>query len=311
MCLFSYFWNSENHLYWFVFSIDLGGGIIDLILCVITIIILRKELSENDKNKVELMVESGAAIVALLVIVTVLGMARLGTLQEHRIGNEITSLDWRKQPIYAFEATAIVFVRSSQPIAGFENIPPAPWFPPTGSGTAFLPYNPKRLSDQTWLYWGKSWEMAKGPYVGKQAMVASEIVEASLAAVVETNTPIFRFDIRFHANSLEAADSMDAGNDFDAIDLLVPVRGEVEWGQLKMSFDNGLTNRFFRIPKQKTFGQLASSVETNGDFIPLDWDSKIRQRLKNQIRNNDGFYTRKNENLVTIPENCTNSAICT
>ena len=69
--------------------------------------------------------------------------------------------------------------------------------------------------------------------------------------------------------------------DLDAINLVLPIRCEIVWGQLQMSIDNGLTNKIFQIPEQKTFGQAASSVETNGDFVPIDWDAKIRAEVEN------------------------------
>jgi len=87
--LLSYFWNSEIHLQWFVYCVDFGGAIIDIILCILTLAMLRKELAEHGKKWVEWMIESGALIVAVLVLVTVIGLERLGTLQEQRISNEI------------------------------------------------------------------------------------------------------------------------------------------------------------------------------------------------------------------------------
>ena len=65
------------------------GTALDVILCIITLIMLRKELTEHSKKKVEGMVESGALIVAMLVLVTVIGLERIGTLQEKRIEKEI------------------------------------------------------------------------------------------------------------------------------------------------------------------------------------------------------------------------------
>lgn len=89
--MFSYFWESELHLHNLIFSVDFGGGIIDVILCVITLIMLRKELTEHSQKKVERMIETGALIVAVLVLITVIGLERLGTLQEKRVEKEINA----------------------------------------------------------------------------------------------------------------------------------------------------------------------------------------------------------------------------
>jgi hypothetical protein len=120
--------------------------------------------------------------------------------------------------------------------------------------------------------------MAKG-LNGIQGMVQSDSVEASLYAVVKDNEPLLRFDIHFHANANDSFDSLNASNDFDAINLLVPIRCEIQWGEVKMSFDNDLTNRFFTIPPQKTFENSATSVATNGTFVPIDFSPKIRAEV--------------------------------
>lgn len=193
----------------------------------------------------------------------------------------IAQIDWRKQPIYAFEATATLIVRPlAGDAAGFENLPKAPWFPPVSVEPGNPPYNPQRDPNQTWLYFGRAVDMAKGPFVGTQAMVQSDKVERSLFRVINENEPMVRFDIHFHANARDTFDSLIAPNNFDAIQLLVPIRCEIEWGELKMSFDNDLTNRTFQIPKQMTLVHMASSVETNGVFVPMDFDPKFREQVE-------------------------------
>ena len=282
MCLLSYFWNSENHLYWFVFSIDLGGGIIDLILCVITLIMLRKELSEHEKKKVEWMIESGAAIVALLVIVTVLGMARLNTLAEQGIRNEFSTVDWRKQRIYAFEATAIIVVRPLQPVKDIASLPKTPpnveTFPPQTE-------SPKKEEGAVLLYLGRNVDIANDSYSRENAQIESDDAYRSA-----TGDNLIRFDIHFGGhhehffengvgNTWEFSNDSLTPADLDAIDILLPFRCEIVSGEVKMEIDNGLTNMVFQIPPQKTFVCAATSVATNGTFVPIDFSPEIRAEV--------------------------------
>ena len=52
-----------------------------------------------------------------------------------------------------------------------------------------------------------------------------------------------------------------------------------------MEIDNGLTNRVFTIPKQITFVHAATSIETNGNFIPIDFRQKFDQKMSEAINN--------------------------
>jgi hypothetical protein len=294
MCLLSYFWESESHLHDLVFGVDLGGGVIDVILCIITLVMLRRELTEHENKKVERMIESGALIVAILVLVTIFGIERLATLQETRIRNELISLDWKKQRIYAFEATAKILVRPLQPVEGFEKLPQVPFLPtiPFGFSTT---QTPEKDSSLIFLNLGRSVDMAKGTYSKENAEIQNDEAYKYLAFEINGTNRFIRFDIHFgghHENFFEnrAGNTWEFFNDsltpedLDAIDLVLPFRCEIISGEIKMDIDNGLTNMVFQIPKQTTFVCAATSVATNGTFVPLDFSPEIRAEQKMNLK---------------------------
>jgi hypothetical protein len=69
-------------------------------------------------------------------------------------------------------------------------------------------------------------------------------------------------------------------DDLDAIDLVLPIHCEIIWGELRMSIDNGITNRVFQFPKQTTFVCAATSVSTNEIFVPLNFSREIRAQVE-------------------------------
>lgn len=201
--------------------------------------------------------------------------------REHNIKDK--SPDWHQQRIYALEATATVVVRPLEAVEGFENLPKSAWFAPN---PILFGQPPNAVSDDggtIHLYLGRSWRMAKGwdiPF----ADIVDDKAQRSVATEINGTNQWLRFVIHFGGHNLNnkfsnALDFENVGltpDDLDAIKLVLPIRCEIVWGELQMSIDNGLTNRIFQIPKQKTFEQSATSVETNGIFVPLDFSSEVR-----------------------------------
>lgn len=202
---------------------------------------------------------------------------------------------WRIQRIYALEATAKVLVRPLEPVSDFESLPkagifmvnPSVFSPPTNS----MPDN-----SGFFLYLGRAKTLAKGEYDAKFAQIKDDEARRSVAIEGNGTNQWLRFDIHFggrHENFFrnKSGNSWDFFNDsltpddLDAIDLVLPIRCEVVWGEVEMNIDNGLTNRTFPIPKQTTFVHAATSFATNGDFVPIDFSPKIRAE---QAKENGG-----------------------
>jgi hypothetical protein len=203
--------------------------------------------------------------------------------------NELNN-DWRKQPIYAFEATARLLVRPLEPIENFEKLPQVPFFPtiPFGFSSA---QTPEKESNLIFLNLGRSVDMAKGAYSRENAEIQDDEAYKYMAFEINGTNRFLRFDIHFgghHENFFEnkAGNTWEFFNDsltpedLDAIDLVLPIRCEIISGEVKMSIDNGLTNRVFEIPKQTTFVCAATSVATNGTFVPIDFSPEIRAEVE-------------------------------
>lgn len=189
---------------------------------------------------------------------------------------------WRGQRIYAFEATAILVVRPLKPVEDFASLPKAPpdalTFPPQAE-------SPKKEDNLIFLNLGRSGDMAKGAYSKENAEIQAD--EAYRSAVGDN---LIRFDIHFGGhhenffenrvgNTLEFFNDSLTPEDLDAIDLVLPFRCEVISGEIKMEIDNGLTNMDFQIPAQKTFVCAATSIATNGTFVPIDFSPEIRTKV--------------------------------
>jgi hypothetical protein len=126
--------------------------------------------------------------------------------------------------------------------------------------------------------------MANGAYSKQNAQILDD--EAYRSAAGDN---LVRLDIHFggrHENFFEnkAGNTWEFFNDsltpedLDAINLVLPFRCEIIGGEV--SIDNGLTNRVFQIPKQLTLICAATSVATNGTFVPVNFDPKFREEVE-------------------------------
>jgi hypothetical protein len=189
---------------------------------------------------------------------------------------------WQTQRIYAFEATATIVVRPLQPVTDFASLPKAP---PNALTFPQQTQSPKKDDSLIFLNLGRSVDIAKGAYSRENAEIQDD--EAYRSAAGDN---LIRFDIHFgghHENFFENKvgntweffnDSLTP-EDLDAIDLVLPIRCEVISGEVKMEIDNGLTNMVFQIPKQTTFVCAATSVATNGTFVPINFSPEIRAQV--------------------------------
>ena len=199
---------------------------------------------------------------------------------------------WRNQRIYAFEATAILFVRPLKPLEDFEQLAKFPpgidskWIPPE-----FAKHSLKKEDNAVILFLGRAVDMEKVTYSRENAEVQSDEAYRSAASGLNDKSQLIRFDIHFgghHENFFENkfGNTLDFGNDLltpkdlDAISIVLPFRCEVIKGEIKMKIDEGLTNIVFQIPKQITFVCAATSFETNGTFLPIDFSPEIRAENK-------------------------------
>lgn len=180
------------------------------------------------------------------------------------------------QRIFAFSAYAKLIVRPLEPVNDFETLPKNPWA---------LNWSFKRTDvsngAQTVMYLGQSRRMATGD-IGR-TQIASESIFKS--AAIGMDGQFLRFDIHFGFDSDDFSNDSLTPNEFDAIDLLVPIHCEIISGEVEMSIDNGLVRKTFQIPKQTTIQQAATSVATNGTFVPIDFDPEIRAEFgKNESK---------------------------
>jgi hypothetical protein len=193
--------------------------------------------------------------------------------------------DPHKQPIFAFSAYACVVVRPSENSGDLDNtnLPSFGW----AENAALFPYRaigPHYNDDSVSLFFGRASQMAKsGAGASDTGSSRSDTVIKSIA--LYGSEKLLRFDVYF---GIEAGNkTVPTANrsfynpsltpdDLKAVSFMLPCRGEVVGGIIEMNIDNGLVQRSFQIPKQRAFGNTASSVATNGTFIPLDWSPEIR-----------------------------------
>jgi hypothetical protein len=190
--------------------------------------------------------------------------------------------DLSKKPIFAFSAYAYVVVKPLEHEDDLENtnLPTMPWAP----GCALFPFRriPTGNGDSTWLDLGQASKM--GNSMGASgASVRSDCVIKTIA--LNGHEKFLRFDIYFGIDADNKTvptqnrsfqNSSLTPDNLNAINLVLPIRSEIIEGRIEMNIDNGQIERSFQIPKQTTFGQSATSVATNGNFIPLDWSPTIR-----------------------------------
>ena len=63
-------------------------------------------------------------------------------------------------------------------------------------------------------------------------------------------------------------------NELDAICLVLPMSCEVLTGRVEITINNGSVEKDFKIPSQKTFINFATSMMTNGHFVPFSLSTK-------------------------------------
>jgi hypothetical protein len=194
--------------------------------------------------------------------------------------------DPHKQPIFAISAYAYVVVRPLEHVTDLEdtNLPSMPWM----ENAAHFPYKPiaEGNGGTVWLELGLASEMARSMN-GIEASLNSDCVIKTIA--LAGSEKLLRLDMYFgidpHQNSLPPQNrnfqnSLLTPDDLDSVNLVLPIRCEIIEGGMEINIDNGQIHRAFRIPKQTTFGQSATSVATNGGFVPLDWSPATRANFE-------------------------------
>lgn len=218
-------------------------------------------------------------------IVVEIVVAGFTAIDEWRTKQIAIRNDPHKQPIFAFSAYACVVVRPSENRGDLDNtnLPSFGW----AENAALFPYraiNPHHNDDSVSLFWGRASQMAKsGAGASDTASSRSDTVIKSIA--LYGNEKLLRFDVYFGIDVGNRTVPMEnrsfynpslTPDDLEAVSLTLPCRGEVVGGIIEMNIDNGLLQRSFQIPKQRTFGNTASCVATNGTFVPLDWSPNTR-----------------------------------
>ena len=124
--------------------------------------------------------------------------------------------------------------------------------------TAYLEVGRSReMSSTNWDNWGKT-----------------EVFSENVSPSVEIdpaigNEQLLRFDIYFDGNSdhFFNLDKLSA-NDVDAIAIALPIHCEIVDGKIEMTINDSIEKKF-QIPKQITFIDVATSIATNGNFVPF------------------------------------------
>jgi len=255
MSPFSYFWNSDAHLHSLVFWIDLGGGTLDVLLAVVTLAMLRKELTEHKKKKVEYLIESGALIVAILVVVTVIGMSRAETLQDKHLDDKLINLNPLKQPISDISAIVKIVVKENPTLNK-----PLPWNT-TGLGYVckmMFSTMPNELNATRFC-----------PLNGQ--------LEGLVGKAPESRTYLLKFQVDPFTSALGAGFGMPV-DDFDKVnalwlqELFLPDGAEIINGSVSVTINSSI-RKVFPIPAQKVgapfYLEITSVRTTNGDWVPF------------------------------------------
>ncbi len=86
--MFSYFWNSENHLNNAAFAIELLGCVIEVIIAIVAIANFPKYWAERRIERIKKLGESFAVVTAIIVLVVLISNRRINSLQELRQSKE-------------------------------------------------------------------------------------------------------------------------------------------------------------------------------------------------------------------------------
>jgi hypothetical protein len=181
--------------------------------------------------------------------------------------------DLHKQPIFALSGYAMVLVRPLEK-ADFESEKLDEIDEPPSLFRIRYPSPIEGNARSVTLMLGRAFEMANSTGVN-EAFISSDNVSESISTF--GGEKLLRFDMYFGENQNSFSNGSLTPEELDAIDLLLPIRGEIVGGQMEMSLDHDFIKRVFQIPKQPPFGESATSVATNGTFVPLDWSPTIHR----------------------------------
>ena len=200
----------------------------------------------------------------------------------HEIKKAESMADLNKKPIFAFSAYAYLVAEPLDHEADLENtnLPAMMWAP----NCALFPLRtiPQGNGDSLWLELGQASKMSNGASA-QESSVSSDCVIKTIALYGDKK--FLRFDIYFGIDADKKTvptsnrsfqNSPLTPNDLNAINLLLPIRGNIVEGRIEMNIDNGQIERSFQFPKQLTFGTSASCTESNGVFSPINWSPEIR-----------------------------------
>lgn len=199
------------------------------------------------------------------------------------INRQIAAQNPLNQPIYAFEATATILVKPSEPTTDLQTLPKI-YF--SGNSWSFPPDKSEKENRLIMLYLGTKKELENGDFGYTQ--IASDDSRKCVAVPFGGKDEFLRFDLHFGGIQEHFFENKTGGQfNFDnvsltplrleAINIVLPIRCEVIAGELRMQIDNGITNRVFQIPKQKSFVCAVTSFETNGIFLPIDFSPAVRK----------------------------------
>lgn len=231
---------------------------------------------------------SGFVLVALGLTFELYGgtKALLASDEENRqLKRQIAGIDPLKQPIFSLSAYAKLLVRPSAAVPDMDRLPTY-----VGLYDTEPPFKETNAAENggATLLMGESLEFAEDVRSQHFAMISADNVTRSVVTVGKEK--LLRFDLYFGENpdrlfSINNQFDLFGFNngsltpdEFDAIDLLLPIHCEVIDGEIDLQMNGGALNRIFKFPKQTTVVQAATSVMTNvnrPDFRPIPFDPKL------------------------------------
>jgi hypothetical protein len=196
--------------------------------------------------------------------------AGIDVWDKHEINKNAAQNDPHNFPILSVLGYAMIEVRPLEPLVGFDlrNVPKVLG----AKGVQLNDLTPNNLG--AWLEMGRAREMSATNW---DKWGTTETISDNVSVSAETD-PLFgneqfvRFDINFGKKLFSNREHLSA-NDVDAIALLLPIHCQIVSGKVDMIM-NGLIEKEFQIPPQTTFIDVATSVMTNGAFVPFNLNPK-------------------------------------
>jgi hypothetical protein len=257
---------------WVVIIAAAGGAIvfIGLLIEKVSELLDGRFLGKDHEIKAPRGLELFGWSVLMFGILVEIGVAIWSANDAWQIRQIANKADLNKQPIFAVAGHAMVLAMPLERDNDFLNKKlEANDFPPLYFKVR---YPDKGNADEATISFGRSAEMANATGID-ETYISSDNVSESISTF--GGRKLLRFDIWFGESQNSFIKSPLTPEIFDSINILLPLHCVVVGGHAEINIDHDFIKREFEIPEQPYFGESASSVATNGTFVPLNWNPKI------------------------------------